>query len=778
MEFLFAVRNLSRRPFLNIIKSAGLGLSLTGILLILLYLNSELSFDRYHKNANRIFRLTVTNTANFDGKHFARVYSPDYIPAMANYFPEIESYVRLVPVRGSVMKLNENFIRINEAFQCDSTFFRVFDVEMLTGNPDKILDNPATMVVSESFARRVFGKQNPVGKTLTLPSGQFYGKETDFTIRGVMKDFPHNSHFHPEFIASPESKDEFKEWAWTYFLLHRGSNPAEIVNGFGKFYSKHFSAKDISVEAHLQSIKQIHLYSDKLREIEPNGNLFVIITLFVAALILLFISHINYINLNMGMAAFSDKYVHISKVFGASGYTALRYYMAEGLIIVALSIAMSAAFLAIAHILLLKYFALNLLKGNTSFTLTVIAAFGILGIGSGLLPQFYRKGMSKGLIVIQYTMSTALIIAVIVMIRQMNFALKNSMGEDRGELICLEDLHSDVQSKFSLFKQELLKYQSVRSVTAMLDPPGGEANDMFPFEAEGYRINEKENDNMIGILPCDYSFNDVFGLKLLAGRDFSPVNDDNAGSGEYIVNKSAVKRLGYTLPETAVGKTFKLIFEEGEIKIPSGSIIGVVDDFHLSGIKKQVEPLVLFKRKDIWLINFVVAAEPGMSDQALTDIEKVWKKMYPEQPFGYRLVNTIYRHVYKAEIIQTRLLYIFTIISVFISSIGLLGLSLLTSQRRTKEIGIRVVNGASIGEILTMLNWYFIRWILISFIIAIPLAWYGMYKWLEIFAYKTKPEAWIFGLAGLITVVIALVTVSLQSWKAATRNPIESLHYE
>jgi putative ABC transport system permease protein len=203
-----------------------------------------------------------------------------------------------------------------------------------------------------------------------------------------------------------------------------------------------------------------------------------------------------------------------------------------------------------------------------------------------------------------------------------------------------------------------------------------------------------------------------------------------------------------------------------------------VEDFHLSGIKKQVEPLVLFKRSDVWLINFIVSAESGMQKRALADIEHVWKKMFPEHPFEYRFVNEIYRHVYKAELLQSRLLTLFTIVSLFVSSIGLLGLSLLTTQRRTKEIGIRVVNGARFKEILAMLNWYFIQWILISFIIAIPLAWYGMHKWLENFAYKISLNAWIFVVAGLITVIIALVTVSLQSWKAARRNPVEALRYE
>jgi putative ABC transport system permease protein len=799
MELLIAFRNFIKRPFLNLIKTAGLGLALTGILLILLYIKSEISFDRFHDNSERIFRLTVTNKVNFDGKHFARVYIPDFVPAMAEYFSEIENYVRLVPVRGGVVKYNENFIRINQAFQCDSTFLQVFDVVLLAGTSDKVLCNPANMVISESFARKVFGQVNPVGRTLTLPSGQFYGKNTDFTITGVMRDFPYNSHFHPEFIATPINKDEFTGWAWTYLLLNPGSYPDAITKGFAKFYSLHSPDEDIEtmVQGHVQPIDQIHLYSDKLREIEQNGNLFVIFTLIAAGIILLFISLINYINLNLGMAAFSDRYLHISKVFGSPRFIRVKFHFVEGLIILVASVAISIIGLSLSHFLLLKYFSLDLLKGNWSFIGIIIALFGCLCLLFSLLPllkpqisrlhqgsllkvnvNMHRKGMSKSLIVIQYAISTALIISVIVMMRQMSFALKISMGEDTGELICFEDLHSDIQSEFDIFKQELLKYHSVRAVTAMLDPPGGEANDMFAFELEDYDGYDEENERFIGILPCDYSFAKVFRLRFLSGVDFSPVNKDHEGAGEYILNETAMKKLGFGNPDMLIGKSFKLFFDGENNKIPAGKIIGVIEDFQLSGAKKLVEPLVLFKRKDVWLINFVVSAEPGMQSKAISDIEQLWKKLFPEHPFEYRLVNDIYRHVYKAELLQSKLLSLFTLVSLLISSMGLLGLSLLTTQRRTKEIGIRVVNGATIGEILTMLNWYFIKWILISFIIAAPLAWYGMNKWLENFAYKTTLKGWIFLVAGLLTLFIVLVTVSLQSWKAASRNPVEALRYE
>ena len=799
MELKFAFRNLLKRPFLNLVKIIGLALSLSGILIIVLFLKNELTYDRFHKKSDRIYRLTITSSDILDGKHFARIPNPDYVPRMAEYFPEIENYVRLVPIMGGVIKLNENFIKVNEAFQCDSTFFDVFDTGLLAGNPENILDNPGSMVVSESFAKKVFGNENPVGKTLSLPEGQYYGKNIDFTIKGVMKDFPQNSHFHPELIVTPVDKGEFNRWAWTYLLLSPNANPNNIILGFKDFAAMQLGKKvaEIKTDAYLQNITDIHLRSDKLREIEPNSNMSVIITLSVAVLLLLFIAITNYVNLNIGMAVFSDKYLYISKVFGSSRWMKMKYYLSEGIIIAILSIVFCGLITSLAHITIQKHFALNLFKGNTPLILSVIVSFGLFSILSGILlllreeignlrsilkpdtKYLKRKGVSKSLIVLQYTISIALIVAVIVIRRQTNFALESSLGVKENNLICFENVHSNVQQKFELFKAELLKYKSIEFVSAMLEPPGGEANDMFQFTMEDY-INNGINDaeNKIGIFPCDFSFASIFNLHFLSGNNFSEKNEDNEGSGEFIINESAMRRLHYADPEKIIGKEFGLIFDDDAVKIPKGKIIGVVKDFHLSSIKKKIEPLVLFKRKDIWLLDFVVSFRPGMQAEGLSDIEHVWKKMFPEHLFQYEYVNSMYKNLYKRELLQARLLELFTVIALFICSMGLLGMSLLTTQRRTREIGIRKVNGAKIYQIMIMLNRDFIKWIVVSFIIAIPFAFLAMNKWLESFAYKITLSWWIFALAGLVAILIALITVSIQCWKAASVNPVEALKYE
>jgi putative ABC transport system permease protein len=371
-----------------------------------------------------------------------------------------------------------------------------------------------------------------------------------------------------------------------------------------------------------------------------------------------------------------------------------------------------------------------------------------------------------------------LIVAVIVIYQQTHFALASSLGFQSNNMICIENVHSDIQAKFEVFKSELQKQASIKSISAMLDTPGGEANDMMPFKLEGYVVSESDKtDSLIGVMPCDYSLTEIFDLKFLSGNNFSKKNDDNEGSGEYIINESALTRLHYTNPNEIIGKEFSISFDPN-IKIPKGRIIGVVKDFHLSSLKKKIEPIVLFKRKDLWLLNFIIAFQPGMDKQGLDDLEFIWKKMFPGHKMEYNYVSHIYESTYKTELLQATLLSIFTFIALFMSAMGLLGLSLLTTQKRMKEIAIRKVNGAEINQLITMLCWYFIKLIAVAFIISVPLSVYAMSAWLEPFAYKIQIKWWVFGVAGLTAFLTAFLSIIFHSLKAAKINPVEILRSE
>jgi putative ABC transport system permease protein len=797
MMLQFVLRNLKKRPFLNSIKVMGLALGLSGFLLITLFLKNELSYDSYNSKADQIYRFTVTDPTFFGDNHFARVYQSEQIPGLADYFPEVESYVRLSPIKGGVMLHNEKYYSINEAFVCDSTFFNVFDADLLVGDKQSVLNAPGSMVVSESYARKVFGNENPIGQIMTIPAGQFYGNPSDFTIKGVMKDFPQNSHFHPDLITTPD-KGKISWWAYCYLLLSKNADPQKIASGYAVFWARENDkpADKIETKAYLQRITDIHLHSDKLREIESNGNMTNIYVLSVAALILLLISVSNFASLNLGMAGFNSKFISISRVLGSTRNTNLKYFFSESLIIIGTAIILTLLISIPVNFVIEKQLGVNLFQGKAALILLIIGLFSLLSVLAGLQPvlkqnirKIYRQSsssmantksifVSKGIIVTQYSLAIMLIAAVIVISRQTNFALNNSMGVKDDNVICFESVHANIQQKFEVFKAELLKSNSIESVSAMLEPPGGEANDMFQFEMEGFENNGDQRKSLIGVFPCDYSFAQLFHLKFLNGQNFSEKNNDSEGSGEYIINETALHYLNFTNASDAVGKDFKLISSAQGIEIPAGKIIGVVEDFHLSSMKKKVNPMVMFKRDKMWLINFVISYKPGMRTAALSDIRKVWTELFPTYPFSYESVGAMYHKVYKTELLQARLLSIFTIISIFISSMGLLGISLLVTQQRVKEIGVRKVNGARVSEVLVLLNKSFVMWVILAFVIATPIAFYAMNKWLENFAYKTTLSWWIFALAGLLALGIALLTVSFQSWKAATRNPVEALRYE
>lgn len=280
------------------------------------------------------------------------------------------------------------------------------------------------------------------------------------------------------------------------------------------------------------------------------------------------------------------------------------------------------------------------------------------------------------------------------------------------------------------------------------------------------------------MFPCDNSFAEFFNLNFISGNNFSGKSEDNEGLGEYIINKSAMKMLQYSNPHDIIGKDFQIISNHPEVKIPRGKIIGVVKDFHLSSMKKKVEPLVMFKRKEVWLFANVVSFKSGMQTAAIADIKGVWEKLYPGHPFQYEHVGAMYNNVYKTELLQAKLLSIFTFIAIFICSIGLLGLSLLMAQNRIKEIGVRKVNGAKVWEILSMLNKDFVKLVVIAYVIACPIAYFAMNKWLQNFAYKATLSWWIFALAGVLTLGIALLSVSMQTLRAARMNPVQALRYE
>ncbi len=792
MIFQYVFRNLKKRFIFTILKITGLTLGLTGVLFLTLFLKNELSYDSFYPKADRIYRFTTTSPSFANDNHFARIYNAEIVPELANYFPQVESYVRLDPILGGVIKQENQFYKIKEAFVCDSTFLDVFNAPLLIGDKNTILNSPASMILSESFSKKLFGDKNPVGETISVPAGQYYSKQANFVVKGVMKDFPQNSHLHPDLIAT-STHHTINGWAYTYLLLKKNTDPESITSAYPKFLSQFQKGnKNISkTTAYLQKITNIHLHSNKLREIETNGNMTNIYVLIIALIVLFFISINNYMGLTMGMMRYNQKFTSIARFLGSTKNISIKYSAIEAIYIFTLSILFTFIFSFFINHFIKTYYNFNLFNTNLLTIIICHIAFYIIGIVTALFPaikislfthknySFKTTKTSKGFLISQFTLVTTLIIAVLVIYKQNSYTLQHAMGiQGKDKIICLESVHASVQKKFELFKSELLKYKVISDVSAMMEPPGGEDNDRMKFSLEGYKKEDESQENTIGILPCDYSFTNLFHLQFLAGNTFTSENKDADGSGEYIINETAMHFLNINKPDEIVGKQFKLDFGSDYIKLPEGKIIGVVKDFYLSSMKMKVNPLVLFKRDNLWLINFVVSYPPNVEKEALEKINQVWKDLFPSYPISYEHVDAMYKKVYQTELLQEKLLSIFAGISLFICCMGLLGLSLLITQQRIKEIGVRKVNGATVSEVAVLLNKDMLKWIIVSFSLAIPIGWFIMHKWLQNFAYKTEMNWWLFVLAAAITLIIGWFTVYFQIVKTAKRNPVEALRYE
>lgn len=793
MLLKYALRNILKRPVLNGIKLVGLSLGLCGVLFIALFLKNEFSYDKAHTNADKTYRLTITHPEIFEGNEFARVSDSKIIPELVKQIPEIQTAVRLMPLRDKLILKDEQHYAIAQAFAVDETFLQVFDVRFKDGDSNSALAEPGSAVLSISLAKKVFGNKNPMGKVISLPPGHYNSLETDFIITGVMEDFAQQSHLHPDLLVMP-GVDAISGWAYVYLLLKEKVNATGLTDKISTTLNELQGIEidnEAKIQGHLMNIKEIHLKSNLLREIEPNGSMGNIYLLAIAAFILLFISLSNFTSLNLGMAGYLTKFLALNQILGSSKSIMTRYFLLESGIIVATSLFFVLLGSLKLNQFILDRYQLNLLEGNGWFAFGVIVFFSFLSVFAGIQSVFKNRFQNfsldkkmkgegtvkthKILLVSQFALAIVLLVGVIVISRQTDYALGNSMGAKEDNVLCIPYVHAEVQKKFDVFKSELVTQNSIGSVSAMMAPPGGETNDMFAFTMQGAPNTDTK---YIGVFSCDYSFTDVFTLPFLGGQNFTENNTDEDGNGEYIINETALGYLGFQEASAVIGKDFALISPVEGVAIPKGKIVGVIEDFHLSGLQTKVEPLVLFKRENSWLENIAISYTPSSKTEAIAAIQKAWTGMFPKYPLEYFEVNTLYQNEYKTELLQKNLILIFALIAVFVCAMGVLGLSLMVSQRRFKEIGIRKVNGASISEILIMLNTDFLKWLLVAFVVAMPISYIAANKWLEAFAYKIDIGLWMFLMAGGSVIVITMLTVSWHSFKAAKQNPVKSLRTE
>ncbi len=789
--FKTAFRNLWKHKAFSLLNILGLTVGLTACFLIFLYVKFELSYDAFNSKADRIYRIvcdikTPTETLHAGGPSWA------VPPNAKDEFPEVEQFVRIAGGDNVLIRKGNIKFQEDNAMWADSAFFKVFDFKLLKGNPNTALKEPFSVVFTETAAKKYFGKTDPVGQTLLIT-----GDGLPATVTGVMKDMPENSQIKGDVVLSMSTiTQKFNagldsQWgnygASAYLLLKPNTNAKALEKKLPAFLERRNGTEMKQLQMYptllLEPLRYVYLHST--RGDNKTGNINNVYIFSIIAVFILLIACINFINLTTARSAERAKEVGIRKVVGAEKHQLRLQFIGESVILCFIAFVLSVLF----SVLLLPLF--NQLAGKTISTgifsqplyvLYLFIASCIIGFLAGFYPAVvlssYKpvavlKGrfatgtrgilLRKGLVVTQFTISIALIISTIVVYNQMQYMRNQDLGFNKNQMMIIDTYGDPAKNTFA---QSVKDIPDVKSVSLTGSVPGGGNPGAYS------QIENVKGDMQIANLDLyfvDFDYIGQFQIQMIAGRGFS--KDFGTDTTQAMVlNEAAVKMFGYKNPKDAIGKKFSQWGREGKI-------IGVMKDFHFRSLQQDIKPLSM--RIEPGGCNLVaVKLSSGNYKKTVSSIENKWKQLMPNRPFSYYFLDEFFDRQYKSEVRFGNLFLNFAILAIFISCLGLLGLASYSTMQRTKEIGVRKVMGASVSNIVNLLSKDFLTLVLIAFVIAVPIAWVGMHKWLEGFAYRVNLGWTAFALAGMIAVVIAFATVSFQSIKAAIANPVTSLRAE
>jgi putative ABC transport system permease protein len=789
--FKIALRHLQKNKLYTAVNIFGLSIGIASCLLIGIYIWQELSFDRFHKNADRIAR--VTWQYNFgDAENKVATTGTKVGPEFQRRFPEVQAFTRLLKYPRVVGYNNEMFNEKNFLY-ADSAFFSMFSFPLLKGDPKTVLAGPDKLVITNSAAKKYFGNEDPVGKTVNV------GGTKDFLITGVAEDAPGASQIRFDFVGTFSSLNAAKEEKWneanyiTYLLLQdEKSLPAvqRKIDGYIKTVGKeemHLEGNQF-MAYHLEPLTRVHLHSE-LDGFEPNSNILYIYILAAIALLILLIACVNYTNLSTAQAAKRSAEISMRKVMGAGKGQVFNQFIIETFLLtllgVVLALVLSAVFLPSFNQLSGKDFQLRILFQPGLLLLLFVGAI-LIALGAGAYPAFILSGaklitilkagfsftgsatLRKSLIVVQFVISIFLIIATIVILQQLSFIRSKDLGYSKDQVAVLP-VDRKMSEHYDDIKKALAGNPGVLSVAGAYEEP--------THIDWGDGIHTKDGKEIsVNALPVDEDFVKTMNLKIIAGSDYNQTDvmqfdTSNGGTNlrySFIVNESAVKALGWK-PEEAIGKTIT--------KGNDGVIKAVVKDFHFRSMHEPINPLVIFLDKRMMGSLFVKLSGSNVA-ASLQKLEKTWKERVPHRPFEYRFLDENYAELYKTEQQAAGVFTSFSSLAILLACLGLFALTAFTMVQRTKEIGIRKVLGASVPDILALVSKDFLRLVVLALLIATPLAVLATSKWLDSFVYKINLQWWVIALAGIVTILIAFLTICLQAIKTAVANPVKNLRTE
>ena len=813
---LIAVRSLTKHRFYSFINVAGLATGIAACLVIILFIQNEMSYDRHFENAERIYR--VNGEIKFGGNHYKlAVASAPFAEAAVQSFPEIEAATRF-RTRGSYLvkrqETDEN-IKENDVVWTDSTFFKVFSIPVLQGDASKALTDPNSIAISKKMADKYFPDGNVLGQSMILDN------RLNVKVTAVYPDIPVNSHFHFDILIAMAGLNEAQQANFlsnnfnTYFLLKPGTDAKALEQKIPSFFEKHVGPQAASIlggdftmakfEAGgniwrytLMPLTDIHLHSDLTAELAPNGDITYVYLFAAIALFILGIACINFMNLSTARSANRAKEVGVRKVMGSLRSHLVRQFLLESILLSMASFlfALSLAWVFIPIFNSIAQKNLSLPFNDPRFYLLLGGASVFIGILAGLYPSFFLSafkpvnvlkgnvalGMRSGwirssLVVFQFVISIFLVIATITVNRQLNYIQNKKIGFQKDQVILVNDAYA-LGKNLQAFKDQVAQSSFIKSgsISGYIPVSGGWRSDNTYWPAE---TNPDEN-NMVGLQTwdVDYDYVKTMGMRIVDGRDFS--SDFLSDSSGVIVNQTALKHFNYE--NDPIGKkisTFDQNLPDGSPdpnSLKSWTIIGVVEDFHFESLKENISPLALVLAKNNGTVIF--RFEAANSQDVITTVEKSWKALAPGQPFQYSFLDEDFGRMYASEQRLGQTFAIFASLAILIACLGLFALTSFTAEQRTKEIGIRKVLGASVSSIVVLLSKEFGKLIVIAFVLAAPLAWYAIQWWLKSYTYKVEIGIFVYALAGVFAFMVAWLTMSYQSIRAARNNPVKSLRSE
>ena len=790
-----ALRNIKKHKGYSLINILGLAIGMACCILITSYVLYELSYDKYHENAGSIYRLK--SDAQIGDNH---LHIPKSSPPMSGYmvenFPEVTNAVRFRELGNAPVRYRENQYYEDRIYYTDNSIFDIFTFPLLIGDPKTALKTANSIVITEDVAKKYFGEEDPIGKVLTVDESD------DYTITGVLSNVPRNSHFIFDMLCSFEThsarnKMNMHNWLflnyYTYIMVQEGTYQKALEQKFPAMIDKNaggiLKAVKGDLKLTLQPLTSIHLHSRLEQEISGTSNIAYVYIFSAIALFILFIACMNFMNLSTARSANRAQEVGMRKVLGAHKAEIIRQFLGESLLYSVLSCVVALVFVEVALPLFRSVSGINLRINyveNPWFIPGLIGLTIFVGLIAGSYPAFFLsafqpirviKGNLKSgatnarfrsvLVIFQFTISIVLIIGTIIIINQLKYMKNSQLGFQKEQVVVFPISDESTVESLAPFKGELKSYPGIINVAASSHVPG-QTTYYNPFLPEGFTRDQMP---WMGQLNVDVDYLPTLEIELLAGRNFSPeLKTDQTRS--VIINETAAKRFGW---EDPVGKTIGEYSNSGGIlKRP---VIGVVKDFHIDSLHRRIGPLLITNNPE-WLNTLSVRIKPDNIPKTMEFLSEKWNHHNPYRPFQYFFLDDSFDAQYRADEKLSKIFSYFSILAIFIACLGLFGLASYTAEQRTKEIGIRKVLGASISEIVKLLTKEFSKWVLAANIIAWPVAYYAMNKWLQGFAYRIGMEFLTFVLAAIVALAIALLTVSYQAVRAAKTDPVNSLRYE